>query len=307
MKKGWKVLMIVLAVGSLLSGCAYTTVSMRREEPRYSIGVVTKADNSPYWLNLESGVREAAEELNVDITFLYPSGEEEAEEQKKIINDLLDSEPDALLIAPCNCRDTRWVAERAAEKDILLMNIDDHSADIKLPYAGSDHVQIGKDAAGYFKELLPEGGNICMLLGPAYQMSCQDRMRGFVDYLDKSFTIAGIKFTNMTQKSGYQAVMSMEAKPAGIFCQNIVVAQGAIIALQEKGWDAKIIIVDTLEDGELVMKRGNIDGVMVQDGYFIGYQAIMSAVEGLQNGGEIEDVRIASGILTPDGIKGEIQ
>lgn len=301
MNKHIKSTIALLLAGCIFSGCSGSGISMSRSSPDYSIGVVVKAINSPYWQDMQNGVSEAAKDLGVDVTFLYPSGEKQEEEQNIIVKDLLESDIDALLLAPCNCTNTEWIDEIAREKGILFLNIDDHSADVSLPYIGSDHVKMGEDSVAYFNEILPDGGNVYLLFGPANQRSCQDRLKGILKSIEKPLEIAGVSFTNMTEYGAYQAIMEADKKIDAVFCHNIVLAQGAMIALKEKGWDAKIIIVDTEESGSAAMKRGNVSAVLIQDGYKIGYQAIVSTVEGLKSGQDVADVKIVSNLLTPEG------
>ncbi|MCQ2500153.1 MAG: sugar ABC transporter substrate-binding protein [Lachnospiraceae bacterium] len=290
-------LSILLIAAFLFSACGPVTYSSHRTAASYKIGVVVKAINSPYWLDLQNGMTQAAEDFDVDLKFLYPSGERETEEQSKIIDNLLDSDVDALLVSPCDCTNTKWMLEKAQEKGILLLNVDDHAVDIDVPYIGSNHFKMGIDAAEYFSKLLPKGGNICMLLGPSNQMSTQERSMGIRNYLEKPLVVGEVVFTSMNQKSAYDAIMESEEKIDGVFCHNVVLAQGAILALEKRGWDAKVIAVDTEDDGKLVMKRGKVDAIIMQDGYAIGYEAIKAAVNGLTTGEPVDDIKFDSQLL----------
>lgn len=61
-----------------LSGCG--SIEMHRDQPAYSVGVVLKAGNSPYWRDMASGIEQAAADHGIDMTLLYPKGEQEEAE-----------------------------------------------------------------------------------------------------------------------------------------------------------------------------------------------------------------------------------
>ena len=293
-----RVIIVCLLLGLFLCGCE--EISTIRQQPSYSIGVVLKANNSPYWMDMQAGMEHAASVYGADLTLLYPSGEQESDEQNKLINDLLESDIDLLMVSPCDCYDTMWMVEKAEEQDIVMLTVDDRSVYVDIPYIGSDNEEIGRNAADYFAKKLPEGGSLFVLLGPEKQMSSQDRLYGLRSNLTSDLRIQEVVYTEMTEISAYRAIMNLEEPIDGVFCQNVVLAQGAVAALEEKHWDAQMVTVDTTEDASQVMKRGRIDAVLQQDGYKIGYQAVRIAVETIQTGETPQDVLFTSELITKE-------
>lgn len=298
MKKIYIKLFVLLMLGTLMTGCR--DIDITRSRPDYSIGVVFKANNSPYWIEMESGMEKAAADYQVDLKLLYPSGESETWEQERLVTDLLNSDIDLLMVSPCNCFRTEWIVNAAKEKGIIFQTIDDHAMTTGVPHIGSDNRQIGQDAAQYFAETLPEGASILLLLGPDDQMSSMDRLNGIQSNLSRSMRVQKVVFTNMTEETAYQAVLESTEKIDGVFCHNIVLARGAIAALEEKGWDAQIISVDTGEDAKRVLQQGKVDAIFQQNGYEIGYEAIKNAVEALEKDILPKNISFQSELLTRD-------
>ena len=287
MKKVSSCLMVavLLLTTVLLCGCSsFRDISGSRKRPQYSIGVALKAANSPYWMDMQTGMQKAAADYDVDLTLVYPSDESQTEEQNQLIKDLLDSDIDLLLAAPCDCFGASWIAKTAEEKNIPFLSVDDRAVNSKVPYIGSDNKRIGRDAGEYFNETLPEGSSVYVVLGPYNQMSCQERLYGIRSTLSDSIALEHVEYTDMTEKDAYRCIMQAKEPIDGVFCHNIIAAQGVIAALQERGWDAEIITVDTKEDAMRVLNQKKIDAFFEQDGYKIGYQAIKTAFETLQNG-----------------------
>lgn len=302
MKKVRGYLAVLLVAAVLLCGCAPVSgsISGSRERPKYTIGVALKAANSPYWMDMQTGMQKAAADYDVDLTLVYPSDESQTEEQKQLIKDLLDSDIDLLLAAPCNSFRASWISDAAKEKGIIFLTVDDRAVNSKIPYIGSDNKQIGRDAGTYFNETLPVNASIYVVLGPYEQMSCQERLYGIRSMLSASIKLEHIEYTDMTEEAAYHCIMNAKEPMDGVFCHNIIAAQGVIAALQERGWKAKIITVDTAEDAMRVLNQKKIDAFFEQDGYKIGYQAIKTAVETLENGELPENVLFSSRLITEE-------
>lgn len=277
---------------------------MHQEQPEYSVGVVLKALNSPYWLDMQSGMEQAAADCGIDMILLYPEGEQEEDEQKNLVSDILVSDVDLLLVAPCDSYDTEWMVEKAEERDIAVLTVDTRAMDTSLPYIGSDNYLFGTMVAEYFNEKLEGDSNILLLFGPENQSSITERYQAICDHLDSDITIQDVQYMELSEEDGYEAVRQMENPVDGIFCQNVVIGRGAVEALVEKDWDAEVFAVDTETDAIQVLKDGAMDAMIAQDGYEIGYQAIELAVEMLQSGIVPEDVLFDGELLTAADVGG---
>lgn len=286
-----------------LCGCG--SISMHRDQPEYSVGVVLKACNSPYWMDMESGMEQAAADCGIDMTLLYPAGEQEDEEQNNLIADMLDSDVDLLLVAPCDSYHTEWFIEKAEEQGTVVLSVDTYAMDAKLPYIGSDNLKFGRMVAEYFNEQFGAGDSVLLLYGPENQSSIFERNQSLRENLDPEIRIQGAQYTELSEENGYQAVQKLEEPVDGIYCQNVVLGRGAVEALTEKGWESKVISVDTKADAVQVLKDGAMDAMIAQDGYEIGYQAIETAVETLRSGEMPEDTLFDGELMTAGDVGGD--
>lgn len=284
----------------LLCGCH--TIEIHRARPEYTVTVVLKALGSHYWLDMRSGMQQAAKELGIDLILLSPSGELENQEQQDFIADALQADTDILLFAPCDSYDTKWVVEAAAAKQIPVLTVDTRSLDADLPYIGSDNAQIGALAAEYLSSTLPDGGAVVIMAGSQQQASHIDRIDALRRCLDSRTQIAEIFYTDMTQTSGYNTIKKMAGQDFdAVFCANAVIGQGVAAGLLEMGCQAEIIAVDTQADAYQILEDGTMDALLSQDGYTIGYEAVAAAVHTLETGELPEDKLFASELLTSPG------
>ena len=286
-----------------LSGCG--SIEMHRDQPAYSVGVVLKARNSPYWMDMASGMEQAAADYGIDMTLLYPAGEQEDEEQNNLISDMLDSGVDLLMAAPCDSYDTEWFIEKAEKQGTVVLSVDTRAMDAELPYIGSDNLMFGRMAAEYFNEQLEPGDSILLLYGPENQSSIIERDQALREHLDPEIRIQGVRYTELSEENGYEAVQKLDEPVDGIYCQNVVLGRGAVEALTERGWESKVISVDTKADAVQILRDGAMDAMIAQDGYEIGYQAIETAVETLRSGEMPEDTLFDGELVTARDVGGE--
>lgn len=280
----------------LLTGCSKLTAV--RNQPEYTVSVVLKALNSHYWLDMRAGMQQAAEELEIDLRLLYPSGELENEEQKALLEDALQADTDLLLFAPCDSYDTQWVAARAQAEQIPVLTVDTRALDADLPYIGPDNEQIGHLAADYLSDNLQPGASVVVMAGSDRQASHIDRIQALQNALNPSITITEIVYTDMTQFAGYQTMKQMADQSFdAVFCANAVIGLGVATGLAEMGRDLPVIAVDTQMDALQALQDGAMDALLSQDGYEIGYQAICTAVQTLRTGALPENIYFTSELL----------
>ncbi|MGN1030462.1 MAG: substrate-binding domain-containing protein, partial [Butyricicoccaceae bacterium] len=187
---------------ALLVLCGCSAVQMERKRPEYAISVVLKAMNSHYWMDMRAGMEQAAVECGIDLRLLYPSGELEVEEQNDQIADVLESGTDLLMVAPCDSYHTKWFVDQAEENRIPVLAVDTRTLDCEIPYIGADNEKVGKMAADYLEEALPDGGNVIIFAGARNQGSQVDRVGAFRDELDPSLKISRIFYTDITMSDG---------------------------------------------------------------------------------------------------------
>lgn len=297
--RGWRIRIAALmaAAGCMLCGCS--NLQAERQRPEYTVCVVLKALNSHYWMDMRSGMEQAADKANIDLTLLYPESEEENKAQQDLIADALKSEPDLLMVAACDSLDTNWYVREAEERGVQLLMVDTGAIDSNVPYIGTDNQSVGRMAAEYLSKTLPKGASIVIMTGSRRQKSHIDRISAFQKNLDPSFRIEEIFYTDLSQYAGYNNIKSMGDRPFdAVFCGNAVVGLGVATAVVEMEREVQIIAMDTQDDALQALEDGTMTAFISQDGYTIGYQAIETAVAALESGEKPEDVLFDSELLT---------
>lgn len=300
-KRGCLLLMLAL----LLTGCG--EIHQTVEQPEYTIGVVLKAMNSQYWMEIRSGMEQAASDLGVDLLLLAPQDEKAEREQAEHIQNLLNNGVDALLVAPCNSYNTAWFVALAQQKGIPVLTVDTRALDSELPYIGADNESIGRMAAEYFAGRLPDGARIAVLSGSSKQSTHTARVAAFLDEIHalNRFAVPMVYYTDGEFSQGYEQARSLTDVDA-LFCTSAILGLGAVTA---QAWQAEtacpIVAVDTQDDAMEAVRSGAMDALITQPGQEIGYQAMETALALLEGEEIAEETLLTGQLLTRDNMKDE--
>lgn len=286
------------------SGCAQST--MIEEDTRFIIGVALKSADSEHWQGVRSGMENAAKEQNVTLKLLYPQDEWAEDEQRVMIQDLMESDIDALIVSPCNSTDTGWFVDLAKEKNLTLFTADTRALDRVIPFVGIDNEEVGRLAARYLHARLPADAKIALLAGADKQGQTLDRVASFkaeLEVLQSELQVTVIKEIKGFSDALHETKRMLGEGISGIFCCSAVMGLGAAAAEQELKLDGDLCIVtiDSQTDAIKAVQRGTVDALITQSGYDVGEMAVKTVVKHLE-GGPSDNVYIPCEVLTRDNI-----
>lgn len=281
-------------------------------DKKYSVYVITKSTNSNFWEDVERGVRAAATEYNVNIVFEGPSSEEDYLAQNKMINEAVENGADAIVFSAIDYYQSDKTIEAAAAAGVKIVMIDsDISSKEKSTFIGTDNFAAGETAA---KSVIDKFGTeqivkIGIINYDEGSNNGQQREAGFRSYL-KNFgniqiydTVRAVSNTTSAMAStiillnnypqvnvvvGFNEWMSLGIGKA-IEQRNL---QDSIYAI---GFDNNVVSVGMLESGEM-------DVLIVQNSFAMGYLGVESACNVL-NGKKIsENIITATTAITKENM-----
>ncbi|GMQ57374.1 sugar ABC transporter substrate-binding protein [Vallitalea sediminicola] len=276
---------------------------------KYKIGVVLKAMDSEYCLSLKSGIEKVADELDVDVLIVHPQTEKDVSQQSILINDMLNSDVDAIIVVPCDSFNTEYM-NVAKEKNIPVFSMDTDIYEEDEIYIGSNNIKIGEIAGEYMNELLDNEGSVAILTGTLIQSPHIERLKGFKDYIESKTNIeivyekeAYCSFLDSVQKT--KEILDKYPNIDGIFCTNATMTLGVMDRLEFLELDKPISIigVDTQTDSIRKIIDGKITAMVSQNGYDIANETMHIVVKYL-DGKEIEsNIYIESELITNENAK----
>lgn len=221
--------------------------------------------------------------FHTDLNVEYHSTADNSEEQIKDIESFIERKVDLIVVAPNEEEALRPVIEKAYDAGIKVVMVDRKAnTDKYTAYVGGDNVDVGRQAAKYILDKLPNGGNIIEIEGLAGSSASQERKIGFHEVIDRhpEIQIVGNAVADWQKEKAY-SVMKELGKKLGDTRVDIVFAYNDRMAIGAH---------DCFND--------NINKVSFPEPLFIGVDALMNDSIGV---GKIEDGTLVASFLYPTG------
>lgn len=304
------VVVTVAASALFLAGC-----SASREPVDYRIAVVPKGLTHEFWQSIRRGAERAAAELKaedglrVEILWDGPSTESDAQAQIKIINQKSSQGIQGLVLAPQDSKAMVPSVEQCVANNIPVVVIDSgldeavlkEKPDLIVKYVATNNFNGGWQAAGELVKVLEnEGKTQPRLVLFRYQPgseSTDQREEGFLQRIKEFNEQEGKKIKIISDNKYAGATVETAEKEAGpllsqlsgpgidgIFAVNESATSGMLNALRSQNLNKKIHLVgfDSSEPLLQAVREGDVDGLIVQDPYRMGYLGVWTLVKHLQ-------------------------
>ncbi len=299
-------LLVILSILTLV-GCS----KQPKPSGRITIAVIPKGTMHEFWKTVHAGAVKASKELDVDIIWKGPMKEDDRDAQIAVVEDFISKGVSGIALAPLDDMALRAPVANATRSGIPVVIFDSglQGSDF-MSFVATDNHKGGQIAGDYMAKLLGDKGSVMMLRYNEGSNSTMQREKGFLDAIARH---AGIKvvssnqYGGVTTESAYKAgenLLSRFKDVDGIFCPNESTTFGMLRALQDGGYAGKVKFVGFDASQQLIdgMKKGQIDGLVLQDPMFMGYMAVKTVVQSIR-GAQVEN-RIDTGakLVTPENM-----
>ena len=271
-------------------------------KPHYSIAVVPKGLGHQFWMTVKQGADAAGEDFKAEIRWNGPAKETEVAKQISIIQDMLNSNVDAVVMAACNEDALVETIKSAMDRGIPVVTIDSGvKSDLPVSFVATDNVEAAKIAARTLVGLIGGSGEVGLLPFVAGAATSEMREQGFKEGL-KDFPDVELVATIHTNSDTARALAATEdmmtANPnlKGIFAANEAAAIGAVQALETAGKAGmiKLVAFDASPEQVAALKRGSMQALIVQDPFRMGYDGVKAAIDHIE--GRPVEKRIDTGV-----------
>lgn len=177
---------------------------------------LTNNDND-YQQEQAAAAEKAARRLGVDIKIIHANNDALTQSQQLLqYVQTPESRPDAIIFEPAGGTAFPQVARAATAAGIgwvVLNHEPDYIGELrrahKVPvfYISSDHVEVGKIQGKQFAALLPRGGSILYIEGPASSSAAKQRTQGMNQTKPSNIQVKTMR-ANWTEESAYRTVSS---------------------------------------------------------------------------------------------------
>ena len=178
---------------------------------------LTNNDND-YQLEQAAAAESAARRFGVDIKIIHADNDALTQSQQLLqyVQGSSAARPDAIMFEPAGGTAFPQVARAAAAAGIgwVVLNHDvDYILELRRTYKipvfaiSSDHQEVGKIQGQQFAAMLPNGGTVLYIEGPANSSAAKERTAGMMRVKPANVQIKSMR-ANWTEESAYRTVSS---------------------------------------------------------------------------------------------------
>lgn len=283
-------LIVLCGLASLL-GCGTSTPDDAVSAPeKRRIAVIPKGTTHVFWTSVEAGAKKAGEELGVDIIWKGPLDESDRSSQIQLMQQFVGDGVDGIVLAPLDSIALVGSVRNAAQNQVPVAIIDSgieaEQGKDYVSFVATNNELGGKLGGEKLAEILNQMGDVVLLRYAAGSASTTNRENGFMSAMDQA---DGIQVISENQYAGSTAgeaqtvalnMVDVLKQANGIFCPNESSTDGMLQALRKQGLAGKVTFVGFDASPPLVeaLRNGEIDALVVQNPYQMGYQGVKALV-----------------------------
>lgn len=306
----------LLAVALVAAGCRGpgSPDGAAKPAPRRRIAVIPMGTTHEFWKAVQAGALTAGRDRGVEVVWKGPLKEDDRSEQIEIVETLVAAGVDALVLSPIDDRALlRPVREAAAAGIPTVVFNSSLTGDVHRAFVATDNFKGGVLAAERVGELLGGRGRIMMLRLKVGVEGTMKREDGFLSTVRARFpgldVVSENQYAGSSTETAYQTAENLIARFGAvdaIFTPNESTTFGCLRALEDLGLAGRIKLVGFDSSDKLLeaLRTGRIHGLVLQDPFRMGYEAVTTAVAVLD--GAAFSPRVDTGVtmITAESLEG---
>ena len=262
----------------------------------YTIGIVLKSFENPFWMMAKTAAEDKAKELGVNVIVLGITVESDYSAQVAHIEDLITRGVNLIVVVPAEASALVPAVEEAVKAGIPVINLDSPiETDKVISFIGSDNVVGGSMAAEYIAEQLGGKGKVAVLRGMLGNPVELQRYNGFTEKLAEytGIELVAEGAANWEADQGNTVMVDfLTAHPEiqAVFAESDRMILGAAGATKAAGRDDIIMVgLDGIVEALRAVRDGDIAADVAQRPDMMGAYAVEYGLKYLETG-EIDKV-----------------
>jgi len=318
-------LALVLTICGLLVSCAETadkaakSTEEKSENQKPKIALIMKSLANDFFSTMAKGA-ETHQQEHGDEYELVVNGikdERDLSRQVALVEEMVASGVDAIVIAPADSKALVPALRRAREAGVVVINIDNkldqeilEAEKIEIPFVGPDNKSGAKKVGDFLARQLKAGDEVIVLEGIRTSFNGTQRRLGF----EEAMRAAEIKIAD-SQSAQWEmsmantlalSMLSEHPKVKAILAANDSMALGALAAVKNNGKAGDVLIVgfDNIAAVQQAIKDGQILATADQHGDQLAVYGIEYALNLLKDPqAKLEDRETPVDLVTAEVLK----
>ena len=245
--------------------------AMAAEKPK--VALVMKSLANEFFRTMEDGAKTYQKEHAGEFDLISNGIKDETDTsaQIRIVEQMIVSKVDALVIAPADSKALVPVLKKASDAGIKVVNIDNRldpevlkSKDLNIPFVGPDNRKGARMDGEYLAKHLKAGDQVGIIEGVPTTTNAQQRTAGFKDAMDAAgMKIVSVQSGNweIDQGNAVAAAMLNEyPNLKALLCGNDSMALGAVSAIRAAGKKGQVLVIgyDDIQAIHPMLKDGRV-------------------------------------------------
>lgn len=285
MKKNKIRIVICLAVGFLTVLLAVACTQIQQPAGKRQVSIIVKSTQSTFWKSVLAGAGAAATEYNVDMTFAGPESEEDYLSQNALVQDAIDRQVDAIVFSAVDYDANAEVINDAAKAGIKIIVIDsDVNSDLVYSRIGTDNYKAGQMAAEAALKSEDSALHVGIVNYDIHSANGQAREQGFRDGIADDARVTDITTINVlstTEDARAQTTKLLKENPqinvVATFNEWTSLGVGWAIRDLEAKDHIRVVAFDNNVVSVGMLETGEVDTLIAQDPYAMGYLGVETA------------------------------
>jgi ribose transport system substrate-binding protein len=308
------VILLFLSLFASLYGCKRDSASQSDAPARVRIAVIPKGTTHEFWKSVHAGAVKAARELDVDVVWKGPLREDDLKQQIDLMQSFVAQSVSGIVLAPLSDKGLVASVNTASDARVPVVVFDsDLSGGKTVSFVATDNQAAGR-AGG--EELVRRvgKGNVLLLRYEEGSASTSNRERGFLDAVrahpevklvsDSQYGGATVESAERVSENLLAALKVDAGAVQGIFAPNESTTFGMLLALRKAGLAGKVRFVgfDASEKLVQAVRSGEIDALVVQRPFEMGYLSVKTIVAHIRGQGVEHRIDTGSSLVTRDNL-----
>jgi len=280
-------------------------------QQQYKLALIQGVKGDQFYITMQCGAQEAAKAAGATLTVAAPD-EFDASLQTPVVNAVVATKPDAILIAPTDTQAMIPPLTQAKAAGIKLIFVDtttENGAELAESEIASDNEEGGREAARTLAELTGGKGSVLVINVKPGISTTDAQAKGFEEEIKKTpgLKYIGQEYSNdKPEEAASKATAALAAHPdlVGIFGTNLFSAEGAATGLRSAGSSKNVKIVGFDAGPKQVedLEQGVVQALIAQKPADIGKAGVEQAIAALK--GEPVQKKIGTGfvVVTKDNM-----
>jgi ribose transport system substrate-binding protein len=315
-RKALSVAAAAILAGGVLTSCGAAekgSSSSSGGSSKKSIAFIQGVAGDQFYITMQCGIQDEAKKLGATVKVQGPQ-KFDPTLQKPIVDSVVASKPDAILVAPTDVSAMQAPLKAAADAGIKVVLVDTTVNDpsFAVSQIASDNIGGGKAAFNAIKQLSPKGGKVLVVSVDPGISTTDARVKGFEDATkaDPSFRYLGVQYSHNDPATAARIVTAALQKDpdiVGVFATNLFAAEGTATGIRQAGKQkqVKVIGFDAGPDQVKALRDGTVQALVAQQPGTIGVDGVQQAMNALTGKPTTKKIQTGFTIVTKQNMDGK--